>query len=70
MTCFLSECCVRRRVYYPAPSLPGFSISLSTNNSSASNAVGYQELLLELRKLTGVNWAFRQGTDLKQCSSN
>ncbi|CDJ30389.1 uncharacterized protein EMH_0006280 [Eimeria mitis] len=49
-------------VYYPAPSLPGFSVSLSTSNrGSGSNAVGYQELLLELRKLTNVNWAFRFG---------
>lgn len=66
----LKTCYVCHRVYYPAPSLPGFSISLSTNNRSrSSNAVGYQELLLELRKLTGVNWAFRQGGGLQLCFS-
>ncbi|CDI85751.1 hypothetical protein, conserved [Eimeria praecox] len=57
-------------VYYPAPSLPGFRISLSTSNeSSVSDAVGYQELLFELRKLTGVNWAFRQGDTLQLSAS-
>ncbi|OEH79956.1 hypothetical protein cyc_01604 [Cyclospora cayetanensis] len=46
-------------IYYPAPSLPGFSVSLSSDSTTGgSSAMSYQEILVELEKLTGVHWAF------------
>ncbi|XP_026194562.1 uncharacterized protein LOC34618585 [Cyclospora cayetanensis] len=52
-------------IYYPAPSLPGFSVSLSSDSTTGgSSAMSYQEILVELEKLTGVHWAFTFGTAL------